>query len=69
MKRTEWVVSIADEGEVGVIESANWLHELVRCKDCEWFEMPRFGERGFCRHLDIVRDTLWYCSDGRRRND
>lgn len=35
MKRKEWIVSIADEGEIGVVESAKWMQELVRCKDCK----------------------------------
>ena len=41
--------------------------ELIRCKDCKWFEMPRFGERGFCKCLDMVTGTVWYCADGERK--
>ena len=41
--------------------------DVVQCKNCKWFEMPRFGERGFCRRLDIVTGTVWFCADGVRR--
>ena len=40
---------------------------IVRCKDCKWFEMPRFGERGYCKNLDIIRETTFYCADGERK--
>ena len=43
--------------------------EIVRCKDCKWFEMPRFGERGFCKYIDIVRETTFYCADGEVKDD
>lgn len=40
---------------------------IVRCKDCKWFEMPRHGERGFCKNVELIRETTFYCADGERR--
>ena len=40
------------------------LKEIVRCKDCKWFEMPRYGERGFCKNVELIRRTTFYCADG-----
>ena len=37
---------------------------IVRCKDCKWFEMPRYGERGFCKNVELIRRTTFYCADG-----
>lgn len=77
MKRTEWIVSVADESEIGVIESANWMQELVRCKDC------KFAKKSV-RHSkeDEYKCTLsefeglydyhnkdWFCADGERNDE
>ena len=35
----EWIAWVADEGEIGVIESAKWECELVRCKDCKHYDV------------------------------
>ena len=40
---------------------------IVRCKDCKWFEKPRYGERGFCKNEELIRQTTFYCADGERR--
>lgn len=40
---------------------------IIRCKDCKWFEMPRYGERGFCKNVELIRETMFYCADGERR--
>ena len=61
MKRTEWIVSVADEGEIGVIELANWMQELVRCKDCKHY-MTMHCTCGGC----YISDD-WFCADGERR--
>ena len=43
--------------------------KIVLCRDCKWFEMPRFGERGFCRLLDITTGTVWFCADGEEKHE
>lgn len=43
--------------------------QIVRCKDCKWFEMSRFGERGFCKKVELIRRTTFYCADGERREE
>lgn len=42
---------------------------IVRCKDCKWFEMSRYGERGFCKNVELIRRTTFYCADGERREE
>ena len=67
MKRTEWIVSIANEGEIGIIESAKWVQELIRCKDC------KNGEPGACGYgIDcdgFWHDDDWFCADGKRKEE
>ena len=74
MKRTEWIVSVADEGEIGVIESANWMQELVRCEDCKnghHIVNAVNGEvmvyRVFCKPTQAIHEPDWFCADGERR--
>ena len=43
---------------------SNMPDAIVRCKDCKWFEMPRYGERGFCKNVELIRRTTFYCADG-----
>ena len=71
-KRAEWIVSIADEGEIGVIESANWMQELVRCNDCIHWDRGHAEE---CNNSDSVCfhngwcKPDWFCADGERKSD
>ena len=64
--KKDYIVELKEE-EADELMNEHWVGELVRCKDCKWFEMPRFGERGFCRQLDIVTETIWFCADGVKR--
>ena len=41
--------------------------DIVRCKDCKWFEMSRYGERGFCKNVELISRTTFYCADGERK--
>ena len=38
--------------------------ELIRCKDCKWYRMPRYGEEGYCENMELIRKTTFYCADG-----
>ena len=37
--------------------------ELVRCKDCVF----RDDRDGMCEHVQQIRDSDWYCADGKRK--
>ena len=39
------------------------LVEIVRCKDCRWFDFPRVC----LRHGRFVENGNWYCADAERR--
>ena len=40
--------------------------ELVRCKDCKHYEMPKYGELGMCTLIGMVSKTTFFCADGKR---
>lgn len=76
MKRIEWIVSIANKGEIGIIESAKWVQELIRCKDCKHAHLTYDGE---CKYCDMDKDEYgsieekyrpgdWFCADGERKD-
>lgn len=66
--KIEFIESYWTGGEIGSDYQWNDNHgELIRCKDCKWFEMPRYGERGFCKNVELIRETTFYCADGERR--
>lgn len=52
---------------IRVVEELPDKLDVVRCKDCELFEMPRFGEIGFCKYLGIIRKTMFFCADGKKK--
>ena len=64
MKRTEWIVSVANDEEIGVIESAQWIKEIVRCEDCEYFG----GTNNPCGAIGIYTKPEWFCSDGEQKD-
>lgn len=39
--------------------------EVVRCKDCTWFDSPRVC----LRNGRFVENSNWYCADGERREE
>lgn len=64
----EYIVKISDE--VMEDECADSPPELVRCKDCKYWDRRTSG----CMHLTgsiapIVKTNKdWFCADGERRN-
>ena len=58
---------VKDDGNVMMV-GGKIIQELVRCKDCKWFVMPQYGERGFCKNHEIITQTVWFCADGRKNN-
>lgn len=39
--------------------------EVVRCRDCTWFDSPTVC----LRHGRYVENSNWFCADGERRED
>lgn len=47
--------------------------EVVRCKDCKYWDRREYGSYGTCESKNInvcgVMDADWFCADGERRNN
>ena len=47
--------------------------ELVRCKDCQWWErdsQPRYhSDERPCIIVEMATPPEWFCADGERRDD
>lgn len=64
----EYIVQAYSQETIDSFDAHN-APELIRCKDCKWFEMSRYGERGFCKNVELIRRTTFYCADGERREE
>lgn len=73
----EWIVPDEDLGVDGAYFD---YQELVRCKDCKWYEIAYLKRDGTAdkRHKPSMcmigayakpRKADWYCADGERRKD
>ena len=51
------------ENAIGNLPSAQ--PEIIRCKDCTWFDSPRVC----LRHGRFVENNNWFCADGERRRE
>ena len=52
----------------GVVAQKNLVSELIRCKDCKWYEMGE--EETYCRELGIFNtDYTSYCSYAKRKEE
>lgn len=63
---------IKETGYPGAIKK-EIVRELVRCKDCQWWErdyQPRYhpDERP-CNMVGMGTSPEWFCADGERRED
>lgn len=69
MKHTEYIIPIGEEAQdydemfIGVIRRQP---ELVRCKDCKWYE---FDRKMHCGLPHGVRSKDDYCSDAERKEE
>lgn len=68
--RREWVISEEDLGCDGSYLSYN---EVVRCKDCKWWErdyQSRYhSDERPCNIVGMETPPEWYCADGERRRE
>ena len=57
---------------------AEKVQELVRCKDCKWYEIYQLKKDGtddrrykpsYCVNLAFHASPDWFCADGERRED
>ena len=60
----EWIIEIKD----GKFPIGKWT-ELVRCKDCKFWDKESDGERRYCAASGSYWRADEYCSDGERRED
>lgn len=68
---------IKETGYPGAIEQ-EVVQELVRCRDCRWYEIYQLKKDGtddrrykpsYCASLGYQTRPDWYCADGERRED
>ena len=73
---------IVTEDKIDKKYAAANCEELVRCKECRWWEPKKYGLQGYCyaakhghysRNWEIGIYRLYgpdfYCADGERRED
>ena len=63
----DWAIRISDVMDVPAAD----VVEVVRCKDCTYFNHVKCQEEraGLCEHFDTYMYISDYCSDGYRRDD
>ena len=70
--KKEYIIELRED-EADELMEEHWVGELVRCKDCKWWE------NGLCENDDVARkindcgcypdfrtDPDWFCKDGER---
>ena len=66
LKEQDEQIRIKTENFNRLVAKVEVMPEIVRCKDCKHYEMPKFGEFGYCNQNRMVTKTIWYCADGER---
>lgn len=62
----EWIVTDEDLG----CDGAYFSHqELVRCKDCRFFEDEDYYGNCYCEEWGNITDANGYCHEAERRED
>ena len=41
--------------------------EIIRCKDCEWWEKQKDSLQGRCELMQMYPTGAWYCGNAQRR--
>lgn len=41
--------------------------EIIRCKDCEWWEKQKDSAQGRCDLMQMYPTGGWYCGNAQRR--
>lgn len=64
-------LDFAESNGLEIVAHAEQVSELVRCKDCTYFNHVKCQEEraGLCEHFDTYMYISDYCSDGYRRAD
>ena len=73
----EWIIKV---GKDGSLINSTPVQELVRCKDCKWWDKKDNSPYGYCHackhahcseHWEIwiyrVYKGDWFCADGERK--
>lgn len=65
----DWIVRYyASHDDIPPGHTDGELTELIRCKDCKWYEMGE--EETYCRELGIFNtDPTSYCSYAKRKEE
>ena len=43
--------------------------EVIRCKDCDWWEKQKNSVQGRCEKMQMYPAGGWYCGNARRREN
>lgn len=66
-ERYRYLQWIADRNAIRETPSAQL--EIIKCKDCDWWEKQEASLQGRCGRLGIYPTGEWYCGSARRRED
>ena len=50
-----------------VIDIPSAQPEVIRCKDCEWWEKQKDSAQGRCELMQMYPTGGWYCGNAQRR--
>lgn len=73
---TTWARAFGEAADMLECATAADVVEVVRCKDCEWYEIAQLKADGtddrrykpsLCTLLGQTRNPTYYCADGERR--
>lgn len=73
---SEYIVSVEKKEDAEAIERTYACEELIRCKDCLWYEIYELKKDGtddhrynpsFCERYSRLHDPDWFCADGMRK--
>ena len=67
----ESIEALMAEGEIYDIEYdlKSAQPEIIRCKDCEWWEKQKDSLQGRCELMQKYPTGAWYCGNAQRRKN
>lgn len=60
----EYIVPVGDKGNMNMIENELHLQQLIRCKDCRWYD----EKISFCDNCYLPREQTFFCADGKPKD-
>ena len=64
MGMKEYIVPVGDKENMNMIENGLHLQQLIRCKDCRWYD----EKISFCDNCYLPREQTFFCADGKLKD-